>query len=247
MFFTPDEWRAFLAGVSDPATWLGYLAKRRRFGVVKIGPTSDSPTMRRSGAGICPGCDRHAELGHVEADRYRERLMVWRGVWIALLESGGSRLSEILTLTWSQIDLKAGVAIIRQGKTGRPKTIPIGGDWRADLEAKTRGIGDALVYTHPDGSPLTDRQAARAFATWRAVAGLRRQLTIHKIRHTAASWMTQANAPDRQVQDALGHADARMTKRYAHLKPEHLAAAFAGLTAIKNTTTNETAEEGSAR
>lgn len=235
IFLSPDEYLRFITGVPDVSIWRDYLARRRKFGVVKF--TAEHDTKRRNGAGMRPDSDA--------ADDYRERMLVFRGVWIGILESGGSRLSEILNLRWSQVDLRAGVAMIYQGKTGAPKAVPITPAWRADLESRPRGFGDTRVYTYRDGAPITDAQAARAFKIWREVAGLPRQFTIHKLRHTWASWATQGGAPDRQVQDGLGHADGRMTKKYAHLKPQHLATAFAAVTAMKETAaTSGTTGEG---
>lgn len=53
------------------------------------------------------------------------------------------------------------------------------------------------------------------------LAGVRPELRIHDLRHTAASWLTIAGTSERKVRDVLGHTDARMTARYSHLAPEH--------------------------
>ncbi len=54
------------------------------------------------------------------------------------------------------------------------------------------------------------------------------------IRHTFASWLAIAGTPLRTIQELLGHADIRMTIRYAHLSPAHLRDAVELVGSAKN-------------
>jgi len=58
---------------------------------------------------------------------------------------------------------------------------------------------------------------------------------FHDLRHTAASYLMMRGASLADVRAALGHADIRMTMRYAYLSPEHLRAAVARLDGLTST------------
>ena len=52
---------------------------------------------------------------------------------------------------------------------------------------------------------------------------------FHDLRHTFASHMMMRGATIGELKDLLGHADVKMTMRYAHLSPAHRRAAVARL------------------
>lgn len=90
------------------------------------------------------------------------------------------------------------------------------------------------MFTREDGKPYGKKEIERAFAVYRSVAGLRRELTIHTIRHTFASWLVIAGTPIKTVQELLGHASLAMTLRYAHLAPVHLRGALDSLASMRD-------------
>ncbi len=79
---------------------------------------------------------------------------------------------------------------------------------------------DALVFTAPEGGPVTDEHFRdRIWYPAVEAAGIRR-FPPRIMRHTAASWLVQDGVPLYDVQALLGHEDYATTQRYAHLAPD---------------------------
>lgn len=79
---------------------------------------------------------------------------------------------------------------------------------------------DAIVFTAPEGGPVTDGHFRnRVWYPAVAAAGIRR-FPPRIMRHTAASWLVQDGVPLYDVQHLLGHEDYSTTQRYAHLAPD---------------------------
>jgi integrase len=213
LYFTPEEWRDFSGAFEDTKRWEKHRAKTRRYGPVIVNPAKG--TERRHGAGLKPD----GETSH----EYRERLRAAMQVFRAALFTA-SRIGEVLTLTWDAVDLNRGVVRIYQHKTKRTKTLTISPELREVLSTRPRGIGPTLVFQRPGGGAWDPSKLRHAFQLAKRISGVRSELRIHDVRHTAASWMTMGGEPERKVRDVLGHTDVRTTARYAHLAPNDLQA-----------------------
>jgi len=74
---------------------------------------------------------------------------------------------------------------------------------------------DALVFTAPEGGPVTDEHFRdRVWYPAVEAAGIRR-FPPRIMRHTAASWLVQDGVPLYDVHALLGHEDYATTMRYA--------------------------------
>jgi integrase len=75
---------------------------------------------------------------------------------------------------------------------------------------------DALVFTAPQGGPVTDGHF-RNRVWYPAVEAVGIRFAPRIMRHTAASWLVQDGVPLYDVQMLLAHEDYGTTQRYAHL------------------------------
>jgi len=139
-----------------------------------------------------------------------------------LLYTGG-RLTEVLEMTWADVDLEGKSLVLARKKTDSVTGLRISPPLAKVLEALPRGIGAARVFVQVNGRPWEAYHVQRAFYRARDAAGLRSSLTVHSLRHTFASWLVMDGVPLRTVSELLGHSDIVQTSRYAHLAPAHLA------------------------
>lgn len=118
----------------------------------------------------------------------------------------GLRKSNILYLSWSQVDIKARLVRVML-KGNRRHVVELEGDALALLRAMKKREGDVFERTNFRRrwlSAVTDAKLD--------------DLRFHDLRHTFASWARQNGADLADIKDALGHSDIGMTMRYAHIK-----------------------------
>ena len=144
----------------------------------------------------------------------------WMRAPIALAAATGMRRGELLALRWLDIDFRLKLIFLRSAttKTAEPRAIPLTPAAQLVLESLPQGKPGVRVFADVDPARLSV-YIRRVFAT------LGIDASFHTLRHTAASWMVQAGVSLYSTGQVLGHKTPRMTQRYAHLAPEHLATA----------------------
>lgn len=141
--------------------------------------------------------------------------------YIVLLLNTGSRSSEILTLTWENIDFERKILTIRNSLSKSKKT------QYKPINQVCIDILNNLEYYHPKivlYNHITDKPYRTFRRAWletldKANLGAVR---IHDLRHTFASLLIERGAPLYHVSTLLGHSDTRITQRYAHLSNKAL-------------------------
>ena len=150
---------------------------------------------------------------------------------LELMYASGLRVSEIVSLKTVALGLNEGVVRIVNGKGGKERLVPFGGEagqwlrrYLADartplLEGKT---SDAVFIGRHTGSALT-RQAFWALIKRYALqASIPVALSPHTLRHAFATHLLNHGADLRVVQLLLGHADISTTQIYTHIARERL-------------------------
>ena len=142
----------------------------------------------------------------------------------------GLRASELFSLTWDRVNLSQGYITVpaRYSKTKETKRIPLHPkaiEVLKEIKAKQKekGIDHGYVFTNRMGKPYSveGQGYKRVFKTACKKAGIE-DFRFHDLRHTFASYLVMSGVDLYTVQELMRHSSPRMTKRYAHLSPEHI-------------------------
>lgn len=132
---------------------------------------------------------------------------------IRLLILTGCRLNEVLTLRWSEVDLKNQCFNLSDSKTGK-KTVYLAPAAVQVLNAIPRVDGNPYVICGKKvGAHLVGLQ--KPWVRIREKAGL--DIRIHDLRHTFASVAASNGLSLPIIGALLGHRQTQTTQRYAHL------------------------------
>ncbi|MCX7945570.1 MAG: site-specific tyrosine recombinase XerD [Hydrogenophilus sp.] len=145
---------------------------------------------------------------------------------LELLYATGLRVTELITLTLSQLHLTEGWLIVL-GKGNKERLIPFGeiaAQWLERYLTAARPHfyfpkhpTDHLFLTHL-GRPMTRQRCWQIIKTHAKAAGIDpRKISPHTLRHAFATHLLDHGADLRAVQMLLGHADLTTTQIYTHV------------------------------
>jgi integrase len=138
---------------------------------------------------------------------------------VLLAMNTGLRRGELLALEWSDINLDARMLTVRRenAKSGKQRHVPLNTEALAVLKQWASQTGGA-------GSVFGVASVKNGWGSL-LIAAKVQNFRFHDLRHHFASRLVMGGVDLNTVRELLGHADLTMTLRYAHLAPEHLAAA----------------------
>ena len=138
----------------------------------------------------------------------------------------GLRRGELTALTWEDVNLEARMLTVRAAaaKSGKSRHVPLNNEAMMVLQQWQR--------QQPTGRLFPVRSFKTAWGALMATAKID-NFRWHDMRHDFASRLVMAGVDLNTVRELMGHADLKMTLRYAHLAPAHLAEAVAKLEAAR--------------
>ncbi|MDJ0922905.1 MAG: site-specific integrase [Henriciella sp.] len=174
---------------------------------------------------------RDVRLTPEEKQRLLEACAEARNPWLLpFVELGfetGGRRGSLLALQWDDVDLEGRKLVFRDVKNSRSPdkvidhTVPLSPRAITVLEGLER-TDDARVF------PMSENAFKLAFRRARERAGLL-PFRFHDTRHERVSSLFEAGWSDMAVMAISGHKDPKSLKRYANLRPDHLADELAKL------------------
>jgi integrase len=138
---------------------------------------------------------------------------------VVLALSTGMRKSEIMGLTWKDVDLKGKRITLLETKNDEIRVLPITGHALELLRKHVRRIDSELLFP----SKMNSAKPIDLRTPWETAlknAGIE-DFRFHDLRHSAASYLAMNGASLAEIAEVLGHKTLQMVRRYAHLSEAH--------------------------
>jgi integrase/recombinase XerC len=146
-----------------------------------------------------------------------------------LFYSSGLRLSELAALNLTDVDLPDNSLVVRTGKGGKSRILPIGSKAIAAINnwlqqrLKNVAISETALFVSTRGTRLGQRSIELRLVQWCKKKGIAEHIHPHMLRHSFASHLLESSQDLRAVQELLGHSNISTTQIYTHLDFQHLA------------------------
>lgn len=147
---------------------------------------------------------------------------------LELLYSSGLRVSELCSLTWSDLDLEDCLVTVL-GKGNKTRVVPVGSHAVSALQAlreQSAVPSGAPVFAGRGGAFISARAIQLRLRQLAQQQGIWKRVYPHLLRHSFASHMLESSGDLRSVQELLGHADIATTQIYTHLDFQRLATVY---------------------
>ncbi len=171
---------------------------------------------------------------------------------LELLYATGLRVSELVNLRLSQLNLAVGY-VLAAGKGAKQRVVPMGDMARQKIRLyldKTRG---ALLKKHESqhvfvtrrGRPMSRQGFWKLLRARAKQAGITTPISPHMLRHSFATHLLDRGADLRSVQAMLGHASISTTQIYTHVERARLKRLHSDLFPRKSRRRDRTADRAS--
>ncbi|WP_153558978.1 site-specific tyrosine recombinase XerC [Roseimaritima sediminicola] len=141
----------------------------------------------------------------------------------------GMRRAELIGLKLEDLNVDSRVLMIREGKGGKDRVVPIGRRTLEWIEKYLHDGRDALAGDNRDvlfvtalGNAFHPNNLSALVREYLVAAGITKRGSCHLLRHTAATLMLERGADVRTIQTLLGHESLNTTQIYLHVTIQQL-------------------------
>ena len=147
---------------------------------------------------------------------------------IELMYATGVRISELINLEYSNIDLNRSLIKV-MGKGGKERMIPFGDDALTLLinyiefrRKNNLSLNSRDFFISQQGKKITRQAFWHRIKIYLKASGLSMDVSPHTLRHAFATHLLNNGADLRSVQMLLGHSDLSTTQIYTHIAKQRL-------------------------
>lgn len=147
---------------------------------------------------------------------------------LELLYATGMRVTEMIDLKMSDVDMNIGYINCNQGK--KMRVIPVYSIAKKAVKsyietARVQLIKENSVenlFVNCSGTKMTRQGFWKIIKQYAAAANIQKDITPHTLRHSFATHLLENGADLRSIQEMLGHTDISSTQVYASIVKKHL-------------------------
>ena len=152
---------------------------------------------------------------------------------LELLYATGIRVSELIRLKTSDINMQMGYLICRDGN--KERMVPFGNTARRTLFQYLEKGRDALLihygaeelFVNCSGQAMSRQGFWKIIKYYARQAGIEAEITPHTLRHSFAAHLVENGADLRSVQEMMGHSDIATTQKYARINTNQIREVYA--------------------
>ena len=151
---------------------------------------------------------------------------------LELMYASGLRVSELLGLEKSNLNLKRGIVTIF-GKGAKERKVPVGDfameyvvKYLNEVRGKFHGANSKYLFLNRSGEPLSRFYFIRQVKKYAHEVGIDKEISPHTLRHCFATHLLEGGAQLRTVQEMLGHSNIATTQIYTHVSSKRIISAY---------------------
>lgn len=152
---------------------------------------------------------------------------------LELLYATGIKVSELIELTVSDINLQIGILHLHNEKKERivpmyPAAVKTVANYLVNVRpAIVTDISEDRLFTNMNGLPMTRQGFWKIIKFYSEKAGIKKDITPHTLRHSFAAHLLENGAQLKDIKDMLGHSDISSTQVYARFMKNKYTSAYA--------------------
>ena len=143
---------------------------------------------------------------------------------LELLYATGIRVTELITLKLSDLNMQMGYLICRDGS--KERMIPFGNKAKNAVFKYMENARNALLveydtdvlFVNCSGQPMSRQGFWKLIKYYADKAGIEKEITPHTFRHSFAAHLLENGADVQSVQKMMGHADVSTTQMYVEMQ-----------------------------
>ncbi len=152
---------------------------------------------------------------------------------LELLYATGIRVTELITLKISDVNLSMGVIMCKDAH--KERMIPFGNKAKVALTRYLDGVRDEMMednssdvlFANCSGKPMSRQGFWKLIKHYAKKAGITTDITPHTLRHSFAAHLVENGADLKSVQEMLGHSDISTTQIYANMNHNRIREVYA--------------------